>query len=129
MDPATIAMAAIEVAFPYIAELGRASARSAATEAGKEAWEWIKGKLISAAGKEAVTDLESAPDNADNRKAAEAALSKLLKSDPGAVEELALLLEKAGSTSTVQTANVRGDGNIVGQVSGSGNTVSINGRK
>jgi hypothetical protein len=76
-----------------------------------------------------VTDLESDPGDADNRKAAEAALSKFLKSDPGALEELALLVDNAGSTSTVQTANVGGDGNIVGQVSGSGNTLSINGRK
>ena len=52
------------------------------------------------------------------------ALVKLLKSDPGALSELAQLLEKAGVTSTVLTANVVGDENIVGQVSGSG-TVSI----
>jgi hypothetical protein len=78
----------------------------------------VKGKLTSPAGTEAVKDLENAP--------AEAALSKLLKADPGALAELAQLLEKAGVTSTVQTADVVGDGNIVGQVSGSGNTVSIN---
>jgi hypothetical protein len=86
----------------------------------------VKGKLTSPAGKEAVNDLENAPHDAVNRTAAEAALSKLLKTDPGALAELAQLLEKAGVTSTVQTANFVGDGNIVGQVSGSGNTVSIN---
>jgi hypothetical protein len=35
----------------------------------------------------------------------------------------------ADGTSTGQTAKVRGDGNTVVQVSGSGNTLSINGRK
>jgi hypothetical protein len=128
LDPATVAMAAIEAALPYIAELGKAAAKSSATAAGKSAWEWIKGKLTSVSGKEAVTDLEHALD-VDNRKAAEATLSKFLKSDPGALAELAQLLEKAGGKSTVQTANVRGDGNIVGQVTGSGNTLSIDGRK
>jgi hypothetical protein len=129
LGPATLATAAIEAALPYITELGKAAAKTTAAAAGKLAWEWIKGKLTSAGGKEAVADLESAPGDADNRKSAEAALSKFLKSDPGALAELAQLLEKAGSTSTVQTANFRGNDNIVGQVSGSGNTLSINGRK
>jgi hypothetical protein len=119
-------MAAIAAALPYVVALGKEAAKSAAGEVGKSVWQWVKGKLTSPAGTEAVKDLENAPDDADNRKAAEAALSKLLKADPGALAELAQLLEKAGVTSTVQTADVVGDGNIVGQVSGSGNTVSIN---
>jgi hypothetical protein len=126
LDPATLAAAAIAAALPYVVALGKEAAKGAAGAAGKSVWEWVTGKLTSPAGTEAVKDLESAPDDADNRKAAEAALSKLLKADPGALSELAQLLEKAGVTSTVQTANVVGDGNIVGQVSGSGNTVSIN---
>ena len=96
-----------------------------ASAAGKSVWEWVKGKLTSDAGKEVLSDLEKVPDDADNRKAAEAALSKLVKSDPNALTELAQLLEKAGVTSTALTANVLGNDNIVGQVSGSG-TVSIN---
>jgi hypothetical protein len=126
LDPATLAASAITAALPYVVALGKEAGKSAAGAAGKSVWEWVKGKLTSAAGKEAVKDLEDGPDDADNRKAAEAALSKLLKADSGALAELAQLLEKAGITSTVQTADVRGDGNIVGQVSGSGNTVSIN---
>ena len=125
MDPATLAAAAIAAALPYVVALGKEAAKSAAGEAGKSVWQWVKGKLTSAAGKEAVSDLENAPDDADNRKAAEAALSKLLKADPRALAELAQLLDKAGITSTVLTANVIGNENIVGQVSGSG-TVSIN---
>jgi hypothetical protein len=126
LDPATLAAAAITAALPYVVALGKEAAKGAAGAAGKSVWEWVTGKLTSPAGKEAVKDLEKVPDDADNRKAAEAALSKFLKVDPGALSELAQLLEKAGVTSTVQTANVVGDDNIVGQVSGSGNTVSIN---
>jgi hypothetical protein len=126
LDPATVAAAAIAAALHYVGALGKEAAKGAAGEAGKSVWQWVKGKLISPAGKEAVNDLENAPHDAVNRTAAEVALSKLLRADPGALAELAQLLEKAGVPSTVQTSNVAGDGNIVGQVSGSGNTVSIN---
>jgi len=126
LDPATLAVAAITAALPYVVALGKEAAKGAAGAAGKSVWEWVTGKLTSAAGTEAVEGLEKAPDDVDYRTAAEAALSKLLRADPGALSELAQLLDKAGATSTVQTANVVGDGNIVGQVSGSGNTVSIN---
>jgi hypothetical protein len=125
MDPATLAATAIAAALPYVAALGKEAAKSAAGAAGKSVWEWVKGKLTSDVGKGVVKDLENDPHDADNRKAAEAALSKLLKSDPGALSELAQLLEKAGVTSTALTANIVGNENIVGQVSGSG-SVSIN---
>jgi hypothetical protein len=125
LDPSALAAAAITAALPHVVALGKEAAKSAAGEAGKSVWQWVKAKLTSAAGQEAVKDLEKAPGDVDNRKAAEAALSKFLKADPSALSELAQLLEKAGVTSTVQTANVVGDDNIVGQVSGSGNTVSI----
>jgi hypothetical protein len=125
LDPATLAAAAITAALPYVVALGKEAAKSAAGAAGKSVWELVTSRLTSAAGKEAVKDFENAPDDADNRKAAEAALSKLLKADPGALSELAQLLEKAGLTSTTLTADIVGNENIVGQVSGSGN-VSIN---
>src|SRR5258707_15461661 len=105
-DPATLAVAAITAALPYVVALGKEAAKGAAGAAGKSVWEWVTGKLTSAAGQEAVKDLEKAPHDADNRKAAEAALSKLLKSDPNALSELAQLLENTGVTSTVLTANV-----------------------
>jgi hypothetical protein len=37
---------------------GKEAAKSAAGEAGKAVWEWVKGKLASDAGKEVVKDLE-----------------------------------------------------------------------
>src|ERR1700730_3281903 len=125
MDPAILAVTAITAALPYVAALGKEAAKSAAGAVGKSVWEWVKGKLKSEAGKEGANNVENAPHDADNRKSAEAALSKLLKSDPGALSELAQLLEKAGVTSTALTANIVGNENIVGQVSGSG-SVSIN---
>jgi hypothetical protein len=125
LDPATLAAAAIAAALPYVVALGKEAAKGAAGAAGKSVWEWVKGKLTSEAGKEAVKDLENAPQDAVNRQAAETALAKLLRSDPGALSELTQLLEKAGVSPTALTANFVGDENMVGQVSGSG-TVSIN---
>jgi hypothetical protein len=44
--------AAVNVAPPYIPDLGQEAAKSAAGEAGKAIREWVKGKLASDAGKE-----------------------------------------------------------------------------
>jgi hypothetical protein len=126
MDPATLAAAAIAAALPYVTALGKKAADAAAGAAGKSIWEWIKGKLTSEAGKEVVTDLGNAPTDVDNRKAAEAALSKFLKSDPNALAELTTLLERAGVTSTTLSANVTGNENVVAQGSGSGISIAIN---
>ncbi len=82
-------------------------------------------KLTSDVGKAAVNDLEADPQDSVNRMAAEAALSKFLKSDPHALTELVQLLGKVGDTSTTLTANVVGE-SIVNQASGSGITISIN---
>jgi polyhydroxyalkanoate synthesis regulator phasin len=79
MDPATVATTAIATALPYLTDLGEEAAKSVAGGAGKAVWEWVKGKLTSPAGKEAVDDLEKQSGEAANRMAAEAALSKFLK--------------------------------------------------
>jgi hypothetical protein len=128
MDPATLAVTAIAAAVPYIVALGQEAAKSAAGEVGKSIWEWVKGKLTSAAGQQVVKDLEAAPDDTDNRKAAELALSKLLRSDPNAHTELAQMLDKANARLAALSATAIGNENIIAQVSGSG-TVSIKGDK
>jgi hypothetical protein len=92
MDPATIATTAVGVALPYIADLGKEAAKSAAGEAGKSVWQWVKGKLTSEASKEAIKDLESDPGDAANRMALQAALTKHLKADPNALSELTGLI-------------------------------------
>ena len=49
LDPATLSLAAIAAALPYVVELGKEAAKSAAGAAGKSVWEWVKGKLTSEA--------------------------------------------------------------------------------
>jgi len=121
VDPATLAMMAIGAALPYLAAV---DAKSAVGATGKTVWEWMKGKLSSDAGKEVMKDLENSPEDGDNRRATEAALSKFLRSDRVACFELDKLLEIRGAASTLLIANFVGDKNILGHVAGSG-TVSI----
>jgi hypothetical protein len=119
------AVAAIDAALPYVASLGQEVAKATAAAAGKSIWEWIKGRLTSGHGKEAVEDLEKTPGDGASRKIAEGVLAKFLQSDPAALAELAQLLDKAGVTSAVQTAIVTGDRNNVVQNAGPG-SVTIN---
>ena len=124
MDPATLATAALTAVTPYLLKFGSVAAKEAATGAGKSAWDWIKSKLGSAAGKEAVADLEGAPGERANFMAVEAALAKLLKNDPSAAEELAKLLDSHGVSVANQTVNNVGDNNKFGQAS-QGGSVTI----
>jgi predicted 2-oxoglutarate/Fe(II)-dependent dioxygenase YbiX len=55
----------------------------------KSVWGWIKGKLTSAAGAEAVSDAERDPKDAANAQALQAALIKALNADPDAAKALA----------------------------------------
>ena len=121
MDPATLAAAAVVFVTPYLLVFGKEVAVSAAAEG---VWEWIKGRLTSAAGVEAVGDAERDPKKPANLKGLEAALTKVLDADPDAAKALAALLKAGGATLSTQTATVTGDNNKVGQAGG-GSTVTI----
>ena len=124
MDPVTLAAAAVSFVTPYLVHFGKDAAKGAAEDAGKSIWGWIKGKLTSPAGAEAVADAEAAPDKPENAQALQAALTKALTKDPAAAEALAGLLKSSGVSLSKQTANVIGDSNKVGQASG-GSSVTI----
>jgi hypothetical protein len=124
MDPATLAAAAVSFVSPYLIHLGKDAAKSAAEEAGKSVWSWIKGKLISPAGAEAVADVESAPEKPENAQALQATLTKVLTKDPDAAAALAKLLSEHGASLSTQTANVTGDNNKTGQAD-RGSSVNI----
>jgi hypothetical protein len=123
MDPASVAAAAIIAAKPYIVTSGKEAAKGAAWGAGKSVSEWVKAKLTSQTGKDAIRDLESGPDDTANQMALQAALMKLLRSDPSVLSELAQLLDEPGATTA--TANIVGSQNFVAQGSGSRITRSI----
>ena len=124
MDPATLAASAVSFVAPYLLDLGKEAAKSAAGESGKSVWSWIKGKLTSEAGKDAIKDAEAAPKEPENMQALQAALTKALKADPDAAKGLEAILKKAGASLSSQNTSVIGDFNKVGQASG-GSSVNI----
>ncbi len=124
MDPVTLAAAAVSFVTPYLIDFGKDAAKEAAGGAGKSVWGWIKGKLSSPAGAEAVADVENGPEKPENAQALQAALTKALTKDPDAAAALADLLKSHGVSLLTQTTNVIGDGNKVGQASG-GSSVTI----
>jgi len=125
MDPAMLAAAAIALVGPYLLSLGKEAAKGAAGEAGKSVWAWIKGKLISPAGAEAVTGAESKPQEPENLQMLQAALTKVLRADPDAARALEDMLREKGASTSAQTMNFIGDGNIGGQADRQ-STVTIN---
>jgi hypothetical protein len=124
MDPMTLAAAAVSFITPYLVDFGKNAAKDAAESAGKSVWSWIKGRLTSPAGAEAVADVESAPDKSENAQALQAALTKALTKDPDAATALAKLLSEHGASLSSQTVTVTGDSNKIGQASG-GSSVTI----
>jgi len=124
MDPVTLAAAAVSFVTPYLVALGKEAAKSAAGESGKSVWDWVKGKLVSPAGAEAVSDAERDPKDPTNAQALQLALTKALKADPDAAKTLETMLKQAGASISAQTANVFGDSNKVGLASG-GSSVNI----
>ncbi len=118
MEPVALAAAAVSFVTPYLLDFGKNAAKDAAEDAGKSVWAWIKGKLTSPAGAEAVADVESAPDKPENAQALQAALTKALTKDPSAAKALEDLLKTHGVSLSSQTANVIGDNNKVVQASG-----------
>jgi hypothetical protein len=123
MDPASLAAAALAAAVPYLLGLGKVAADEGAKAAGKTVFDWIKGKLTSASGKEAVEGLEKAPDKERNQLKLKIALEETLEADPEAAVALAKLLP-AGAVSGVQTLNQSGSGNT-GVLADRGSHVTI----
>ena len=121
MDYSQLANEALVAATPYLEDLGKEVVDVGVKSTGKAVVGWIKGKLTSASGKEAVAEIAKAPARTGSRLRLQAALVEALEDDPAAVAELkALLTAGAG----VQTMNMLGDNNI--GVNASGSPVSIN---
>jgi hypothetical protein len=128
MDPVTLAAAAVSFITPYLLHFGKdaaaETAKGAAEDAGNSVWSWIKGKLTSPAGAEAVADVESAPEKPENAQALQAALTKVLTKYPEAADALAKLLSEHGASLSTQTLNVTGSNNKTGQAD-RGSSVNI----
>jgi hypothetical protein len=124
MDPATLAAAALTAVAPYLLGLGKIAAEEGAKGAGKSVFDWIKSRLTSAAGKEAVEKFEKAPDARGPKLAFEGQLITWLEENPDARPALEKLLASAAAVSGGQTANVTGSNVKLGQAD-RGSSVTI----
>ena len=122
MDPATLAAAALAAVTTYLMGLGKDAVDESAKSVGKSVFEWVKGRLTGAAGKEAVGDIEKAPEAEENRQALQTQIVKALRADSQAAAELAALLP--GDSFVRQTVNIEGSNNI--GINASGSHVSVN---
>ncbi len=98
MDPVALAAAAVSFVTPYLIDFAKNVASDASSEGSKSVWTWIKGKLKTPAGAEAVTDAEHDPKDPANAQALQAAVTKALKADPAAAKALEDLLKQHGAS-------------------------------
>ena len=123
-----LATAAVALVAPYLVNGAEELAKKVGGEVGGrvvKVWDAVKPKL---AGKEAVTDFEKQPEDADFQAAFRVQLRKALEDDPGFREELARLIEaipEQQRAAIQQIANITGDRNVSTQTAGSGNVVNV----
>jgi hypothetical protein len=126
IEPVTAATAVALVA-PYIKTMGQAAAKKAgeeAAEAGGKIFCWMRAKLTGRA-REALDDLEKAPEDEGNQADLRKQLAKALEASPGLAEELRAMLPAESLEAGTMTQNVTGADAKVAQVRGSGNTTTI----
>jgi hypothetical protein len=124
MDPATLAAAAVAFVTPYLIDFAKNLGSDVASEGSKSVWGWIKGKLTSAAGAEAVGKIESVPTDSHNVEVLQNQLIMALKADPDAAKAFADLLKTSGASLPSHSVNITGSNNKVGQANG-GSSVTI----
>ena len=120
-------LVATTVAFipPYLGKAGEEAAKTVGKEgalAGLKVLGWLRGKVTGRA-KEALADVEENPDD-DHQAALRVQLAKLLKAEPGLLEELRALLPTGAGEAGGQTMTL-GDGSKAVQNTGHGSTISI----
>ena len=128
MNEATMAATAVALVAPYLVEGAKELAKKVGEEAGGRVvklWDVLRGRL---AGKDALADVEAEPGDQRRWAALEVQLEKALKEDPGFRSKLARLIEAIPAeqrTAIRQIAKIRGDDNILGQFTGSGNQMNV----
>ncbi len=122
MDYTAFAVAVMTFLQPFVMKGGAEAAKGAMGEAGKEVWGWLKSKFTKPAQQAAVADLEAAPQDEVNWDALKVQLIKALRDDEAFRLELLGQLPKEVQQHITQTATVTGNGNVVTQIAGSGNT-------
>jgi hypothetical protein len=130
MDETTMAAATVAALTPFLVEGGKAVAKKIGDRVGDNViklYDTLKAKLVRASAKEALADLEQAPENTDRQAAMRVQLEKALSEDTALRDELAAVLQTIDTApdGVRQEATINGDDNKTAQIAGSGNTTTI----
>ncbi len=123
VDP--LAVSAVALVAPYLADLAKGAAEAVGGDAAKAVLAWMRAKLGGTA-KEALEDLEQDPGLEENLADLRKRLRKALEAEPALADELRALLPSGVAAQPVQV--IQGDigaGAAVVQSVGSGNTIGI----
>lgn len=126
IEPITAAAAA-GLAAHYLGKAGDAAAGKAgqaSAEAAGKLLNWMRARLTGRA-REALEDLEKAPDSELNRADLEKQLAKALAADPSLAEELRKLVPAEAIEAGGMVQVVTGDGAKGVQIKGSGNKTML----
>jgi hypothetical protein len=127
IEPLTAAAGAVALLAPYLVKAGEEAAGKigeASAEAAGKVLTWMRTRLTGRA-KEALVDLEKAPEAEDNQADLRKQLTKILQSEPKFLAELLAMLPPETFESPGMEQNVSGSGARAAQVRGSGNTTSV----
>ncbi|MGF7178291.1 hypothetical protein [Azospirillum doebereinerae] len=124
---AEVAAATVSVLSPYLTEAGKEVAKAAGKEAASQGFKvlgWLRDKLTGTATG-TLAALEEKPENQNRQGAFKFQLADFLEENPALLDELRKLLAEAAPGIHGVSQTVKGDNNNVGQVVGSGSTITI----
>jgi hypothetical protein len=150
IDIAAAAASAVTLITPALIEIGKGVAKKTGEAGGDSLVGWLRGKLTGSAAREALADLEAAPEspdlqaalrvqaarealadleaapeNQDLQAALRVQLVKLLTKEPALLAELHALLPAPGFGADSMTQHIEGAGAKGAQIKGDGNSVTI----
>jgi hypothetical protein len=110
---------------PALIEIGKGGAKKIGEAGGDSVVGWLRSKMTGPAAREALADLEAAPENPDLQAALRVQLAKLLTKEPALLAELQALLPTPGVGGDSMAQHVEGAGAKGAQIKGDGNSVTI----
>ncbi len=124
IDALAAASSAVAAITPALVEMGKGLAEGVGEGGAGKLLGWLRAKL-SGRGQEALAELASDPDSADNQADLRKQLKKLLEQEPALLDELRALLPAPGTGGDTMTQSVGAGGQGVLINKGSGNTVTF----
>lgn len=125
MNYSQLAQNTIEFLKPYLLAEGGNLAKEGLSAAHKKLFGWLKSRLTKPAQGGALAEAVQSPQDAGALEALQLQIRRALEQQEDFRKELLERLPKEFHPQTTQTMNVTGDNNKSGQISGTGNSMSI----